>query len=721
MKMIVHWIDQWRTLPPEERDVRVQAVVDRLTRRNPRVRALGLVADSPGWSRLSRELTIPLEQLPAALRADDDRRGPLFSALTPRVKMIVERRPDHVRHVLELAGRVLDNRFELLGHPVAVRSDGGLDWHRDPRSGHDWPADTYYLDVTTVRGDGSDVKYPWELSRCQHLLTLAQAWWFAPQVADGAARDDLRRLCAVRIAHDLHDWIRENPRGIGVNWTCTMDVGIRAFVWVAIVGLMRQAPEFDDDLLRELVRSLWLHGRHIRGNLEVGDDGLTSNHYLSDVVGLFAIAGALPELRQSADWYRFAHQAIETEIDRQVHEDGVDFERSVPYHRLVTELFLHAAWLARLSGQPFSATFDRRLTRMLEFVSSYTRPDGTAPQWGDNDDGRLLPLEGWAAAMPHDHRHLLSVGGSYLDRAELAGRAGARDVEALWLTGATVGDRSACQELPSRAFEDAAVFVMRSADLHVFVNCAPVGTCGVGNHTHNDVMAPSIWVGGTEWVTDPGSGSYTGQPELRNRLRGTAAHATMQLDDREQNEIEPGIDGLFRLTEHAFPEVLDWSDAPGGVELRGRHRGFGRPGDPWIHERRITLRAGERSLGIVDRLSAESTETARCASATLTLPLGPGVEVLDSGATPGPDDRRLLTAAAGETHGTEERDRRSIRLRDEAGNGMRIALDLPAGSVIEVVSSDYSPAYGRVRQIRSVRVRLGSPAARFDTVCVLVF
>jgi hypothetical protein len=262
---------------------------------------------------------------------------------------------------------------------------------------------------------------------------------------------------------------------------------------------------------------------------------------------------------------------------------------------------------------------------------------------------------------------------------------------------------------------------MRSADLHLFVNCAPVGTRGVGNHTHNDVMAPCIWVGGTEWVTDPGSGSYTGQPELRNRLRGTAAHATLQLDGREQNEIEPGIDGLFRVAERAHPEVLGWSDASGRVELRGRHRGFGRPGEHWVHERVITLLATERTVGIVDRLSAEAVEHARSETATLTLPLGPGVEVLDSGATPGPDDHRLLDAAVGEPGGADERERRSIRLRNAAGGLARIAFDLPAGSVIEVVSSDYSPGYGVVRQIRSVRVFLRSPATVFHTVCVLVF
>ena len=34
-----------------------------------------------------------------------------------------------------------------------------------------------------------------------------------------------------------------------------------------------------------------------------------------------------------------------------------------------------------------------RLERMFEFMLAYTRPDGTFPQIGDNDDGRLANLD----------------------------------------------------------------------------------------------------------------------------------------------------------------------------------------------------------------------------------------------------------------------------------------------------------------------------------------
>mgnify|MGYP000305454774 CR=1 FL=1 len=48
-----------------------------------------------------------------------------------------------------------------------------------------------------------------------------------------------------------------------------------------------------------------------------------------------------------------------------------------------------------------------------------------------------------------------------------------------------------------------------------------------------------VWAAGTEWITDPGTGSYTGDPDLRNRLRSTAAHATLQMGSRRGSPTCP--------------------------------------------------------------------------------------------------------------------------------------------------------------------------------------
>ena len=69
--------------------------------------------------------------------------------------------------------------------------------------------------------------------------------------------------------------------------------------------------ELDDGFFVRVVRALWMHGRHIRRHLEIGADGLTSNHYLADVVGLYTLACGVPELREAGEWERLARHALE--------------------------------------------------------------------------------------------------------------------------------------------------------------------------------------------------------------------------------------------------------------------------------------------------------------------------------------------------------------------------------------------------------------------------
>ncbi len=85
--------------------------------------------------------------------------------------------------------------------------------------------------------------------------------------------------------------------------------------------------------------------------------------------------------------------------------DGVDFEKSTAYQRLVLEAFLTSHLLLQRHGEPLPAAWVDRLERMLEFVEAYTKPDGTIPLVGDADDGRVQKL---GLQDINDHRYLLA-------------------------------------------------------------------------------------------------------------------------------------------------------------------------------------------------------------------------------------------------------------------------------------------------------------------------
>src|SRR5690606_32156869 len=104
------------------------------------------------------------------------------------------------------------------------------------------------------------------------------------------------------------------------------------------------------------------------------------------------------------EWLRVGWNLIEDEMPRQVCADGVDFEASSAYHRLVLELYLLAACYRMKCGLGVEEGHRDRLRAMAKFVASYSQPDGQAPRWGDADDARALRF---ATQSVYDHRYLV--------------------------------------------------------------------------------------------------------------------------------------------------------------------------------------------------------------------------------------------------------------------------------------------------------------------------
>ena len=85
-------------------------------------------------------------------------------------------------------------------------------------------------------------------------------------------------------------------------------------------------------------------------------------------------------------------------------------------------------------------------------------------------------------------------------------------------------------------FPDSHLTTLRRDNFHVLLSATPVGQHGQGGHGHNDKLSLELFLGG-DVIVDPGSFSYTGDPAARNAFRSTAAHASVQVDDLEQNPL----------------------------------------------------------------------------------------------------------------------------------------------------------------------------------------
>ena len=313
---------------------------------------------------LAAALGVTPEDLPAVvgrIRGSLAQRLPVSPESVAAIRALYEQQaPAELEATVESADRICGHVFDLLGSgPVALGTT--IDWHRDFKSGYRWNPDQCFLDVAHGHEVGVDIKVPWELSRGHHLVLLAQTALLtgAPTYA---------RECIAQ----LTGWIEANPTGCGVNWACPMDVAIRAVNWLWSLSLLAESPLMTEVWLTEVLASLVAHGRFLMDNLEVRDDGVTTNHYLADLVGLLYLGLCLKEVHDAEGWKAFALRELVREMDRQVLADGAHYESSLSYHRLVTEMFLSSAVLCRCHGLELPPTFHDRLEKMCEFVQGYT-------------------------------------------------------------------------------------------------------------------------------------------------------------------------------------------------------------------------------------------------------------------------------------------------------------------------------------------------------------
>lgn len=145
----------------------------------------------------------------------------------------------------------------------------------------------------------------------------------------------------------------------------------------------------------------------------------------------------------------------------------------------------------------------------------------------------------------------------------------------------------------------AGVAVSRSGGNYLLVTNGIVGTQGFGNHKHNDLLSFEYHVSGSPIVVDPGSFVYTSDAEARNLFRSTRYHNTVQVDDAEQNRINP--EWLFRMFETANPEHLQFHHDGSTTIYRGRHSGY----IALKHEREFRFDTATGSLQIRDVLIGE--------------------------------------------------------------------------------------------------------------------
>jgi hypothetical protein len=596
----------------------------------------------PGFS-ISRLMRIGASQVTSSAAEINDR----FSHFTEHLPfstidfhaVIPPRYKDKLTH---LAEELLQHRFNLLGSgPLDL--DRTLPWHQDFVTGYQWDRSLLYSMVRETTPKGSDIKRPWELSRCQHFIPLGLAW-----------KVSLKEEYLSEYVTQIEDWVNQNRVGYGVNWVCPMDIAIRAVNWLVGYALFCPGiarPEFDEFRGR-LTVSLWEHARFLRSHLEWNGpfSERRANHFLANLTGLFTLGIFFSDTARGNRWLRFSKKWFESETNRQFLDDGVHFECSTSYHRLCLEMVLWVHSLAKHRGFNLSRSVEERLAKMCAFTSAYTRPDGLAPLIGDNDDGRLMST---GLGDINDHSYLYSDSYNSVSKTNL-----------LLISGGELPDFASPTDF--LACEKSGLFICWRSTYHLIVRAGRLAHLGA--HAHCDQLSFELSIHGTPVFVDRGSYVYTSDPYNRNRYRGTHAHNVLAVNEAEQNRM---IGMLFGYVDDTQTQVLKATNQ----EIIAQHTGFKSLDRPTLaHKRLFRIKNGGTSIDIVDHIiNVEKDDSIHW------------FFHLNSGLTPDISDHQVLISKNGD---------------------YICSLVFPEHISIESERFHHSPSYGCLEIAESLRLRV---------------
>ena len=471
--------------------------------------------------------------------------------------------PDAEAHAQHRGAKLLRGSYDLLGY-LAVPYGVKPDWHLDAVSGRRAPVE-FWADVPYLAPECGDHKVTWELNRHQHWLQLGRAFKLTKD-----------RLYYERFVSELESWVTANPPLTGTNWASMLEIGLRALSWIWAVHFFAPAASKNDrfpwmvDLLIALDRQL----AHVARNLSRYFSPNT--HLTGEALALYAIGRGIDELRDADAWASTGLRVLVDEARKQIAPDGGHVELSAHYHRYSTDFYLLALAIARNAGDREVAVFERAARVQAHYLRTICDVNGRRPFTGDDDGGQLFPICGRPS---EDCTPTLSIAAEMLGEATLA--FGPPVEETYWFCGRVPDTRvtEAPVHWPSRILSATGYHVSRTpkgdqlifdAGAHGYLN---------GGHAHADALSVILTVGGVPLLVDPGTATYTMDPEVRNRFRSTAMHNTVTVNARAQSKPR----GPFHWTSAATARAIVGATGNECDYFEAEHDGY----RPIVHTRAV--------------------------------------------------------------------------------------------------------------------------------------
>ena len=288
-------------------------------------------------------------------------------------------------------------------------------------------------------------------------------------------------------------WMEDNREGTGDGWH-PYTISLRLTnLWICMDGFGEIFQE-DRAFRQELNDSMYAQYAHLKKKQELH---LLGNHYFENLKTLFL--GSL-YFRQPEAAKTYGKKFRE-EMKEQILPDGVHYERSLMYHKIILEDLLRVAKAVRTEEQPawddpegFRQELERAMRQMADAAWSLERGMGQTPLFNDAGDNVARPLD------------------SLLDSLK---------------TEFGIVPEQKTQ------FPQAGYYCLEQGRIRINLDAGEMAPPHMPGHAHCDGLSFELSLDGKPLFVNSGTGQYQGP--LRSYFRSTAAHNTVVMAREEQS------------------------------------------------------------------------------------------------------------------------------------------------------------------------------------------
>lgn len=370
----------------------------------------------------------------------------------------------------------------------------------------------------------------------------------------------------------INIWIQDNPPGFGNGWE-PYPISLRIVNWI-------KWSLISNSLEDHILLSLAVQARYLMQRLEYH---LLGNHLFVNAKALIYV-GLFFTGNEANVWFNKGLQILQEQLPEQVLSDGGNFELSPMYHAIFLEDLLDIINIYNCYGIIIPEQIIDTVRRMFFWLLIMTHPNGEFSFFNDT-----------ANAISASTKELE-------DYAQILGL----DLEVTSIQ-------------KNKHLIDSGYVRIEKGELTAILDIAAIGSDYIPGHAHADSLSFECSLFKQKIIVNSGTSLY-GTSKERLRQRGTKAHSTLAIDDKDSSEVWGG----FRVARRA--RILDSrvESNDDRIVVSASHDGYCRLNGKLKHSRQWILT--EQSLEVIDIVQGKGKHKIE-----IIYHLAPEISILNKG------------------------------------------------------------------------------------------